>query len=528
MSATIRTADPTAIKTTDSSKSTSRPGAREHVPLNSGLAKIISLELASDEDSTTIISKQLKVSAPTKVESSSAAAQTATASSVASSEPPKLQPLECPALLERKTAPLAAATPVKQAQQVISYNRHVPPLSSNATRMAEAQEVLALYQQQQSNLQEQIQLEQLRRMQAAMLLYQHPHAATLQSLLASHHHAAANFASEMFSNQRLFPHLPQATNTAVPQKAVASEGKIKAEPKATASGTSPGLLSLAPKRPLDGTNHNKPVSERPEEYQHLSKKARGTPAQLAVSVATGEAKHCPPQAQTSKDSDDQSQYSDVDLNGQRFRPYQYEQWTEKFQDLISFRKEKGHWYVFFIVQRPRITAGVFFICILTRSYLLPCSQVPHTYKENPALARWVKRQRYQYKLKVDGKMSTMTDERITLLENIGFIWDSHAAAWAEKLYELKDFTRRRGHCNVPSTFPENPQLATWVKCQRRQYKLLRDDKVSNMTVDRILELEKVGFVWEVRKTVDSSSFLPPGMGRMKVAAIAATKASKAA
>lgn len=498
MSATIRTADPTAIKTTDSSKSTSRPGAREHVPLNSGLAKIISLELASDEDSTTIISKQLKVSAPTKVESSSAAAQTATASSVASSEPPKLQPLECPALLERKTAPLAAATPVKQAQQVISYNRHVPPLSSNATRMAEAQEVLALYQQQQSNLQEQIQLEQLRRMQAAMLLYQHPHAATLQSLLASHHHAAANFASEMFSNQRLFPHLPQATNTAVPQKAVASEGKIKAEPKATASGTSPGLLSLAPKRPLDGTNHNKPVSERPEEYQHLSKKARGTPAQLAVSVATGEAKHCPPQAQTSKDSDDQSQYSDVDLNGQRFRPYQYEQWTEKFQDLISFRKEKGH------------------------------CQVPHTYKENPALARWVKRQRYQYKLKVDGKMSTMTDERITLLENIGFIWDSHAAAWAEKLYELKDFTRRRGHCNVPSTFPENPQLATWVKCQRRQYKLLRDDKVSNMTVDRILELEKVGFVWEVRKTVDSSSFLPPGMGRMKVAAIAATKASKAA
>ncbi len=64
-------------------------------------------------------------------------------------------------------------------------------------------------------------------------------------------------------------------------------------------------------------------------------------------------------------------------------------------------------------------------------------------------------------------MSTMTDERVQLLENIGFIWDSHAAAWAEKLHELKDYAKQRGDCSVPSTYPENPQLATWVKvCYR--------------------------------------------------------------
>jgi hypothetical protein len=169
---------------------------------------------------------------------------------------------------------------------------------------------------------------------------------------------------------------------------------------------------------------------------------------------------------------------------------------------------------------------------------VPFSQVPHTYKENPPLARWVKRQRYQYKLKVENKQSTMTDERIILLENIGFIWDSHAAAWAEKLNELKDYAQLRSdwyvtlkknntraspdcwrnrqdevphtsyslvrrsnyNSNVPSTYPENPQLATWVKCQRRQYKLLRDGKTSNMTLERIVELEQIGFVWEVRKT----------------------------
>ena len=84
------------------------------------------------------------------------------------------------------------------------------------------------------------------------------------------------------------------------------------------------------------------------------------------------------------------------------------------------------------------------------------SQVPHTYAENPPLARWVKRQRYQYKLKIENKQSTMTDERIIMLENIGFIWDSHAAAWEEKLNELKEYTQLRGNwCVTHEKEPKN-------------------------------------------------------------------------
>lgn len=95
------------------------------------------------------------------------------------------------------------------------------------------------------------------------------------------------------------------------------------------------------------------------------------------------------------------------------------------------------------------------------------SQVPHCYKKNIGLARWVKRQRYQYKLMVDGKQTTMTDERVKLLEDVGFIWDSHAATWEERLNELREFRRIHGDCNVPSSYAENPKLATWIKCQRR-------------------------------------------------------------
>jgi len=43
-----------------------------------------------------------------------------------------------------------------------------------------------------------------------------------------------------------------------------------------------------------------------------------------------------------------------------------------------------------------------------------------------------------------------------------------------------------------------------------------------MTVDRILELDKVGFVWEVRKTWEHT---PEGMERVVAAAVAANGSS---
>lgn len=156
------------------------------------------------------------------------------------------------------------------------------------------------------------------------------------------------------------------------------------------------------------------------------------------------------------------------MRERRFRPYQAGQWAEKFEELCAYRKEKGH-------------------CL-----------VPHTYSDNLALARWVKRQRYQYKLMMENKASTMTPERVKALEDIGFVWDSQGAAWGDRLNELEDFRRSYMHCNVPSNFSDNPRLATWIKCQRRQYKLYMEGKPSNMTPQRIQHLESLGFEWELR------------------------------
>jgi hypothetical protein len=170
-----------------------------------------------------------------------------------------------------------------------------------------------------------------------------------------------------------------------------------------------------------------------------------------------------------EDEDDEDDLDEDGLNKEgRFRSYQAGQWSDRFDDLVEYRKRTGN-------------------CL-----------VPHTFEENLPLARWVKRQRYQYKLMMEKKASTMTEERVKALEEIGFVWDSQGAAWGERLNELKEFRNNVGHSNVPSNFTSNPQLATWVKCQRRQYKLYMEGKPSNMTQARIQELEDIGFEWLLR------------------------------
>lgn len=107
----------------------------------------------------------------------------------------------------------------------------------------------------------------------------------------------------------------------------------------------------------------------------------------------------------------------------------------------------------------------------------------------------------------------MTDERIVALEHIGFIWDSHGSGWMERWNELREFRLEFGHCNVPSNYVANTQLATWVKCQRRQYKLFKEGKTTNMTEQRVQQLESLGLEWELRiptstTTIQSFSVRP--------------------
>lgn len=148
-------------------------------------------------------------------------------------------------------------------------------------------------------------------------------------------------------------------------------------------------------------------------------------------------------------------------------------WQEHFDELLSFKSENGH-------------------CL-----------VPHTHPENPALARWVKRQRYQYKQMTLGKPSSMSICRIKTLEDIGFVWDSHKATWDKMFQELLQYKEEHGNCDIPSKYSANPCLATWVTRQRGQHKQYLAGKQSHMTTERFLALDEIGFKWSARQTKPS-------------------------
>jgi hypothetical protein len=101
----------------------------------------------------------------------------------------------------------------------------------------------------------------------------------------------------------------------------------------------------------------------------------------------------------------------------------------------------------------------------------------------------------------------MTPDRLEALQKLGFAWVSHSVAWLERWQELAEFKQRYGHPNVPKNYYENSQLAVWVKCQRRQYKLYEAGQGSNMTPDRIERLNSLGFVFNPRTSGKAPSVL---------------------
>ena len=117
------------------------------------------------------------------------------------------------------------------------------------------------------------------------------------------------------------------------------------------------------------------------------------------------------------------------------------------------------------------------------------------------LNRWVLTQRAQRKR---GKLS---DERISLLDSVGFIWrysarkmknplftaavDSELMAkkWDDLYAELVNFYKVHGHSNVPSDWTAQPLLARWVSNQRIAK---REDR---LTVSQVERMETIAFAW---------------------------------
>ena len=135
-----------------------------------------------------------------------------------------------------------------------------------------------------------------------------------------------------------------------------------------------------------------------------------------------------------------------------------EQWMEMYQKLVKYKTKYGSTYV------------------------------PSDFEEDPKLATWARKQRWDY-LK-----SKLSQNRLQLLKSIGFVWDRYKEIWMEMYQRLVNYKKKYGHTCVPFSWKEDPKLANWVATQRSHY------SKSKLSQKRTELLKSIGFVWRTAAT----------------------------
>ena len=72
------------------------------------------------------------------------------------------------------------------------------------------------------------------------------------------------------------------------------------------------------------------------------------------------------------------------------------------------------------------------------------------------LGNWVRWQRVQYKRFMEGKSFPITQDRIDILNDIGFIWDPWHDSFDLLLSKLVEYKETHGNSNVPKRYKDNP------------------------------------------------------------------------
>jgi len=116
--------------------------------------------------------------------------------------------------------------------------------------------------------------------------------------------------------------------------------------------------------------------------------------------------------------------------------------------------------------------------------------VPHRHDKNPQLGHWVCTQRQRY------SKNQLSSNRVLRLESIGFVWClKKQVPWESMFQLLLEYKAQHGNMLVPQKYDKNPQLGKWVHTQRYKY------SKKQLSSNRVLRLESIGFVWRLIKRV---------------------------
>jgi hypothetical protein len=110
------------------------------------------------------------------------------------------------------------------------------------------------------------------------------------------------------------------------------------------------------------------------------------------------------------------------------------------------------------------------------------------------LNKWATTQRTEFKLFLkNSTLSSLTEDRISRLQGIGFVWDPDDKTWLENLALVGKHIEETCGC----TTLVDQYLNSWAHKQRTEFKLfLKNSTLSSLTEDRISRLQGIGFVWD--------------------------------
>ena len=142
--------------------------------------------------------------------------------------------------------------------------------------------------------------------------------------------------------------------------------------------------------------------------------------------------------------------------------------TERVQQLADFQRQHNH------------------------------SKVPLNHPNG--LGAWIHRTRTQF------RKNELSQERIAELQSANFPLESPLthATWEERIERLKQFREKHGHTNVPKDYPDDPDLAKWVRRVRQGFRHRQLDKpyapAATLPDERLGELVMLGFEFETEDT----------------------------
>jgi len=159
-------------------------------------------------------------------------------------------------------------------------------------------------------------------------------------------------------------------------------------------------------------------------------------------------------------------------------------WSTRIQQLEAFRSEMGHLHV------------------------------DSNYDKYSNLGGWAVEMSELHRRWQEGKDYLTPDviQKCNQLTEMGFTFDVFPKrrgerSWDDSYELLLKYRQEKGSTRVPHHYKADFRLGSWVAVQRKEHKLLMEEKPSRMTNEKILRLEAVGFEWVARrgKSLDAPS-----------------------